>query len=153
MSNFTKYDKVMIDTAIIWSKLSSCTRRQVGAVIARDDRIISIGYNGTVKGSSNDCESLCNVCNGEGCSVCNNKGVITNKTTVHAEVNAIAYCAKEGIDTNNTTIYVTTEPCVECSKLIMASGISRVVYKDKYTTDDGVQFLNKTGLTVERLGE
>jgi len=146
-----KYDIVMMDTANIWSKMSSCTRRQVGAVIAKDDRIIAIGYNGTVKGSHNDCESVCTTCSGKGCTSCNGKGIVTNNTTVHAEVNAIAYCARIGMSTANTTLYVTTEPCIDCAKLILSSGITRVVYRDKYKSDVGVQFLKTAGLNVEMI--
>jgi len=131
-----KYDKPMMDTAVTWARMSSCKKRQVGAVIAMNDYIIATGYNGTVKGQDNTCE----------CEQGNTKpGVI------HAEINAIGRCALAGVATNNATMYVTLAPCVDCAKLIITAGISRVVYKEQSTTGIvGLALLGLAGVICER---
>jgi len=155
-----KYDNLMIQTAFIWSKASSCERRQVGAVLAKDNRIIAIGYNGTIAGMDNCCEEVCMACHGQGiasysdepkpCEHCQGKGIITSDLVLHAEQNVIAFCAKEGIPTKNTTLYITTSPCKQCAKLIAQAGISRVVYSEKYKDTSGINFLEKCEITVEQ---
>lgn len=152
-----KYDKVMMKTAKAFSRESYCIRKRVGCVIAKDGRIISTGYNGTIKGMSNTCEDetvICSNCDsvipkGEDSCSCGlpkelgSKTIITNEFTLHAEQNAITYAAKEGLSVNNTTMYITLSPCKTCAKLIASSGISRVVYKDVYKDMDGIEFLSK----------
>jgi len=157
-----KFDKIHMETAIAWSKLSYCKRGQVGAVISLKDRTTIPAYNGTISGTENNCEYTCTICNGKGtvnliltnnttrikCDKCNGKGIITNDFTLHAEANAITHAAKEGISLDGTTIYVTKSPCKECSKLIAQSGIKRVVFKDKYKDTSGLDFLRSLN-TVE----
>ena len=156
-----KYDTVMMKTAILWSELSYCTRRKVSAVVAKDNAVITNGYNGTISGLNNNCEDVCTKCNGTGvlnvmgecgetCDVCGGKGKTTNKFTLHAEENAITRAAKEGISLKDSTMYITTSPCHNCSKLIAQSGITRVVYLDEYKDTDGIEFLKSTGVEVEK---
>jgi dCMP deaminase len=156
-----KYDKVMMETAHLWAKESYCKRRQVGCVIAKDGRIISIGYNGTVSGVDNICEGECPSCNGTGfypelqenCILCSGKGLITNDLVMHAEQNSLLFCAKNGISTNGCTAYVTTSPCGHCSKLLASAGIVRVVYDDEYKQLGGLEMLKSIGVKVERYGK
>jgi len=161
----SKYDIILMKTAKDWSELSSCQRRQVGCVIAKDDRIIVNSYNGTVKGSDNCCEHKCTVCNGTGskpdknsrmngresCENCQGKGIISNKTVVHAEANAILYAAKEGIALKGCSIYITLSPCIECSKMIIQSGIIEVFYETEYKDLSGVEFLKNNGVIVNKI--
>lgn len=130
-----KYDKAMIDTADIWSLESYCKRKQVGAVLSYEGRIISVGYNGTVTGSNNTCEC--------------NKGKKTKLSVVHAEANAILFAAKSGIKTDGCTLYVTLAPCMECSKMIIQCGIKEVIYSNNYS-EDGIKFLRKCGVIVRK---
>jgi len=162
----SKFDKVNMKTAILWSKESYCKRNQVGAVISLMDRSIIPAYNGTISGVENNCEKKCDVCNGSGtvvsevlecstvrkqCFRCGGQGIITNDFTLHAEANAITHAANEGISLNGTTIYVTTSPCKECSKLIAQSGIARVVYLNEYKDTSGLDFLKSIGnISVEK---
>lgn len=155
-----KYDKILMETAILWTSMSKCTRRKVCAVVAKDGRPIVNGYNGTVSGKPNTCEETCTRCNGTGvlnvmgecgetCDVCDGKGKVTNKFTLHAEQNAISYAAKNGISLDGCTMYITTSPCPDCSKLIAQSGINRVVYSDTYSDTSGIEFLKELGVDVK----
>ena len=128
-----KYDKTMLLTAMLWSTESYCDRAKVGCVIAKDSRIIACGYNGTLTGSDNCCEE-------------NDK---TKETVVHAEMNTILFAAKAGISTKDCTMFVTLAPCIQCSKSIIQSGISRVVYQDDYSTE-GIELLRENGVEVEK---
>lgn len=136
-----KYDKPMMDTALIWAEQSWCKRNKVGAVISKNERIISNGYNGTISGANNNCEDEVN---GE---------LISKNTVVHAEVNAITFAAKYGISTQGCTIYVTLSPCIECAKLMIQSGITEVVYKKDYRINHGVEFLIENGILVRKISE
>jgi dCMP deaminase len=113
--------------------LSHCVRFKVGAVLVKDGNIISFGYNGTPAGMDNDCE----------------KDNITLPHTIHGEVNAILKAAKNGNSVNDSTIYLSLSPCLDCSKLILQSGIKRVVYLTAYRNLEGVDFL-KQFITVEQ---
>ena len=121
--------------AEIWAKNSYCKRRQVGALLVKDNMIISDGYNGTPSGFENICEE-----NG-----------VTKPYVLHAEANAISKVAKSGNSSEGATLYVTASPCIECAKLIIQSGIKRVVYKDEYRLTDGVDLLVRAGVEVEKL--
>ena len=118
--------------AAIWSENSYCKRRQVGALIVKDKMIISDGYNGTPSGFENVCEE-------------NN---VTKPYVLHAEANAITKIARSGNNSNGSTLYVTDSPCIECSKLIIQSGIKRVVYSREYRLTDGVDLLRRAGIEV-----
>ncbi len=121
--------------AQIWSENSYCKRRQVGALIVKDKMIISDGYNGTPSGFPNICEE-------------NN---VTFPYVLHAEANAITKIARSGNNSDGATLYVTDSPCIECSKLIIQSGIKRVVYGREYRLSDGIDLLRRAGITVEYL--
>ncbi|MBQ7623635.1 MAG: dCMP deaminase family protein [Bacteroidales bacterium] len=130
-----KFDRRYIEMAEIWAKNSYCKRRQVGALLVKDNMIISDGYNGTPSGFENECEE-----NG-----------VTKPYVLHAEANAITKVAKSGNSSHGATLYVTASPCIECSKLIIQAGIKRVVYKDEYRLNDGIDLLKRAGVEVEKV--
>ena len=122
--------------AAVWAKNSYYKRRQVGALLVKDRMIISDGYNGTPSGFENICED---------------ENGVTKPYVLHAEANAITKVAKSGNNSKGATLYVTASPCMECAKLIIQSGISRVVYRDEYRLTDGVDLLRKAGIEVEKI--
>ena len=122
--------------ARIWAENSYCKRRQVGALIVKNKMIISDGYNGTPSGFSNICED---------------EDGLTIPYVLHAEANAITKIARSSNSSEGATMYVTTSPCIECAKLIIQAGITRVVYKDEYRLTDGVDLLRKAGIEVEKV--
>ena len=126
-------DKRYIRMASIWAENSYCTRRQVGALIVKNQRIISDGYNGTPSGFENICEDENNV---------------TKPYVLHAEANAITKIARSNNSSDGATLYVTASPCIECAKLIIQSGIKRVVYSEKYRLEDGLELLKRAGIEV-----
>lgn len=109
--------------ARIWAENSYCKRRQVGALIVKDKSIISDGYNGTPSGFENICED---------------EQERTKPYVLHAEANAITKVAKSSNSSDGATLYVTASPCIECAKLIIQSGIRRVVYSELYRCSDGI---------------
>ena len=117
-----------------WSKLSHCKRKQVGSLIVKDKMIISDGYNGTPSGFEN---------------VWEDEDGYTKWYVLHAEANAIAKVSGSTQSTKGSTLYITLSPCKECSKLIFQSGISRVVYSKKYKDLSGIEFLIKSGVSVD----
>lgn len=125
-------DERYLRMAQIWSENSYCVRRKVGALIVRDNMIISDGYNGTPSGFPNICEE-------------NN---VTFPYVLHAEANAITKVARSNNSSQGGTLYVTASPCMECSKLIIQSGIKRVVFSDLYRIQDGLDLLRKAGVEV-----
>ncbi len=131
-----KFDKRYLLMAKIWAENSYCKRRKVGALIVKDKMIISDGYNGTPSGFENKCEDNDNV---------------TFPYVLHAEANAITKVAKSNNSSDGATLYVTTSPCVECSKLIIQSGIKRVVFCDLYHKNEGIDLLKKAGIEVFHL--
>ena len=131
-----KFDRSYLEMATIWARNSYCKRRQVGALLVKDKMIISDGYNGTPAGFENICEDENNV---------------TKPYVLHAEANAITKVAKSGNSSQGATLYVTASPCLECSKLIIQSGIRRVVYSDEYRLTDGVDLLRRAGVEVEKV--
>lgn len=131
-----KFDHSYLQMAAIWAQNSYCKRRKVGALIVKDRMIISDGYNGTPSGFENICEDETGV---------------TKPYVLHAEANAITKVAKSGNSSQSATLYVTASPCLECAKLIIQAGITRVVYKDEYRLTDGVDLLRKAGIEVEKV--
>ena len=119
--------------AKIWAENSYCKRRQVGALVVKDQMIISDGYNGTPSGFDNVCEE-------------NN---VTLPYVLHAEANAITKLARSSNNSDGATLYVTDAPCIECSKLIIQAGIKRVVYARNYRLDDGIRLLKQANIEVE----
>lgn len=134
--NEKKFDGAYLEMARIWSKNSYCKRRKVGALIVKDRMIISDGYNGTPSGFEN---------------VCEDESGATKPYVLHAEANAISKVAKSGNSSEGATLYVTASPCLECSKLIIQSGIKRVVYQDEYRLNDGIELLRRAGIEVEKV--
>lgn len=131
-----KLDERYLRMAHIWAENSYCKRRQVGALVVKDKMIISDGFNGTPSGFENVCEDENNV---------------TRPYVLHAEANAITKLARSHNNSDGATLYVTASPCIECAKLIIQSGIKRVVYGEKYRLDDGIQLLLRAGVNVEFL--
>jgi dCMP deaminase len=132
----TKFDHSYIEMAQVWAKNSYCKRRQVGALIVKDRMIISDGYNGTPVGFENICED---------------ENGITKPYVLHAEANAITKVAKSGNSSDGATLYITDSPCMECAKLIIQAGIVRVVYANKYRITDGIDLLERAGVSVEQI--
>jgi dCMP deaminase len=131
-------DKRYMRMAFIWAENSYCERRKVGALIVKDKMIISDGYNGTPAGFENSCEDENNV---------------SKPYVLHAEANAITKVARSGNSSEGATLYVTSSPCIECSKLIIQSGIKRVVYADSYRLDDGINLLQRANIELLSLGD
>ena len=136
MMNNTKQiqlDKRYIRMALIWAENSYCKRRQVGALLVKDKMIISDGYNGTPSGCENVCEDDNNV---------------TKPYVLHAEANAITKVARSNNSSEGATLYVTSSPCIECAKLIIQAGITRVVYTDSYRLSDGAELLKRADIEI-----
>lgn len=128
-----KLDTRYMRMAAIWAENSYCIRRKVGALIVKDKMIISDGYNGTPSGFPNICEDD------------NNQ---TRPYVLHAEANAITKIARSNNSSNGATLYVTAAPCIECAKLIIQSGIKRVVYSENYRLNDGIELLKKANIEI-----
>jgi dCMP deaminase len=122
-------------TAELISSASHAKRKKVGAIIVKDNRIISTGYNGTPSGFDNECEI----------------NDVTKLEVLHAESNAIAKCAKSNESTEGSIMYVTLAPCFNCSKLIIQCGINQVFYKEDYTNDEGLKLLKKANINVTKI--
>ena len=129
-----KFDSRYLEMAEIWARNSYCKRRQVGALIVKDKMIISDGYNGTPSGFEN---------------VCEDENGVTKPYVLHAEANAITKVAKSGNSSEGATLYITTSPCIECAKLIIQSGIERVVYSEEYRKSEGIELLKRANIKVE----
>ena len=124
-------DKRYLRMAHIWAENSYCIRRKVGALLVKDGTIISDGFNGTPSGFENICEDENNV---------------SKPYVLHAEANAISKIARSSQNSDGATLYVTASPCIDCAKLIIQSGIRRVVYGEKYRLDDGIRLLERAGI-------
>ena len=129
-----QFDRRYLEMARIWAQNSYCKRRQVGALIVKEKMIISDGYNGTPAGFEN---------------VCEDENYRTKPYVLHAEANAITKVTKSNNSSDGATLYITTSPCMECAKLIIQSGIRRVVFCDSYHTKDDTELLLKAGIQVE----
>ena len=125
-----------LSMARIWAENSYCERRKVGALIVKDKMIISDGYNGTPAGFEN---------------VCEDENHLTKPYVLHAEANAITKIARSGNNSEGATLYVTDAPCIECSKLIIQSGIKKVFYARQYRLTDGIDLLQRAGIEVHYL--
>lgn len=119
--------------ALIWAENSYCERRKVGALVVKNNMIISDGYNGTPTGFENICEDENNM---------------SKPYVLHAEANAITKLARSSNSSEGATLYVTASPCIECAKLIIQSGINRVIYTEQYRLTDGVDLLKRAGIDV-----
>ena len=142
MSNNDKEQKQLhldlryLRMARIWAENSYCQRRKVGALVVKDKMIISDGYNGTPSGFENVCEDENNV---------------THPYVLHAEANAITKLARSSNNSDGATLYVTASPCIECAKLIIQSGIKRVIYAEKYRLTDGIDLLERANIELKYL--
>ena len=139
--NASENKQLLLDTrylrmATIWSENSYCVRRKLGAIMVKDNMIISDGYNGTPSGFAN---------------VCEDENGVTWPYVLHAEANAITKVARSNNSSEGSTLYVTASPCVECSKLIIQAGIRRVVYAEKYRITDGLDLLERAGIETLHL--
>ena len=128
-----KLDERYLRMARIWAENSYCQRRKVWALVVKDKMIISDGYNGTPSGFENVCEDDNNV---------------TKPYVLHAEANAITKLARSNNNSDGSTLYVTASPCIECAKLIIQSGIKRVVYGEKYRLTDGIELMERAGIEI-----
>jgi len=165
-----KLKKAYMQTAETFAELSHARRLHVGAIVVKDDRIISIGYNGMPAGWDNDCEDKVwdSGAGGwldpeefdakyphegwhEGAQRNVRYGLKTKPEVLHAETNAIAKLAKSNESGLGATMFITHAPCLDCAKLIYQSGINSVLYRDAYRDTSGVTFLEKSGITVEQL--
>ena len=141
-----KFIDAYMDVAERFAQLSSAVRLQVGAIVVKDDRIISIGYNGMPAGWDNVCENLIGYDKG--------KPVLNSKPEVlHAEANAITKLARSSESGDGATIFVTHAPCIDCAKLIYQSGIDTVYYRTAYRDTSGVDFLAKSDVEVIKIGD
>ena len=131
-------DKRYLRMARIWSENSYCQRRKVGALLVKDQMIISDGDNGTPAGFEN---------------VCEDENGVTKPYVLHAEANAITKVARIGNSSEGSTLYITASPCLECSKLIIQAGIKRVVYNDLYRIQDGLEILRRAGAECIHIAE
>jgi len=139
-----KFVELYIDFAQRVSKMSHAKRLQVGAVVVKDDRIISIGYNGMPSGWDNDCEIELHQPIGR-------VDLVTRPEVLHAETNAIAKLAKSTESGDGAKMFITHAPCLDCAKLIYQSGINSVYYRNAYRNDDGIEFLKKCKLDVNNV--
>ena len=131
-----RYDRAYLRLAQNWALLSHCNRKKVGAIIVKDRMIISDGYNGTPSGFPNVCENA----SGE-----------THWYVLHAEANAILKVAKSTNNTEGSTLYLTHSPCKDCSKLILQSGIQRIVFLEAYKDSSGLDFLQSAGVEITQI--
>lgn len=131
-------DRRYLRMARIWAENSYCERRKVGAIIVKDQMIISDGYNGTPAGFENVCEDTDGT---------------TKPYVLHAEANAITKVARSNNSSQGSTLYITASPCVECAKLIIQAGIRRVVFNDLYRLHDGIDLLKRAGVECDHISD
>ena len=167
-----KFVNAYMDVAERFAELSSARRLHVGAIVVKDDRIISIGYNGMPSGWDNNCENIewCSAGgwlsaeeivvgwpyegsyqDADGNEMQGRYRLKSKPEVLHAETNAIAKLAKSTESGATATMFITHSPCLDCAKLIFQSGISSVFYRDSYRSEDGIQFLTKSGVTVTQI--
>lgn len=139
-----KWIDAFMDTAERFAKLSSAKRLQVGAVVVKDERITSIGYNGTPAGWDNNCEELKH-------RIAEEPILVTKPEVIHAEANAISKLAKSSESGSGASIFITHAPCVECAKLIYGAGIKHVYYRNSYRNEEGLNFLVKCNIETEKV--
>jgi dCMP deaminase len=133
-----------MDTAERFAQLSSAKRLKVGAVVVKDNRIISIGYNGMPAGWTNDCENVVQLSD-------DTVFLRTKDEVIHAEANAIIKLARDGESGNGSTLFCTHAPCIHCAKLVHGAGIDTVYYRDAYRDEDGINFLERCKINVKGL--
>jgi len=140
-----KFIDAYMDVAERFAKLSSAKRLQVGAIIVKDDRIISIGYNGMPAGWTNECEEVIEI-HEDGGTITKTKDEV-----IHAEANAIAKLAKSSESGDGSTMFLTHAPCIHCAKQVYTAGIKKIYYRNSYRDTIGIDFLNRCGISVEQI--
>ena len=151
------FDEKYLQMTKIWSTNSYAIRHKVGAIIVKDDIIISDGFNGTPAGFENECEEVipcghsCSNLFDKNCGLCSERKLQTKPYVLHAEANAILKVAKSTNSTEGATLYCTLSPCIECAKLIIQAGIIRVVYIEEYRDVAGLELLKRANIEIEQL--
>jgi dCMP deaminase len=153
-----KWVDAFMDTATRFADLSSAVRLKVGAVIVKDNRVISIGYNGMPSGWTNECETKIYCDDGDvyeqqypkDSNTWERYKLVTKDEVIHAEANAILKLARDGESGNGSSLFCTHAPCIHCSKLIHGAGISKVYYRNTYRDELGLEFLQKCGIDIEK---
>jgi dCMP deaminase len=140
----SKFLKAFMQTAKTFAELSHARRLHVGAIVVKDDRIISIGYNGMPAGWDNDCENIVGYAQGQ-------PVLKTKPEVLHAETNAISKLARSSESGDGATMFITHSPCLECAKLIYQSGISKVYFGQQYRDDQGIKFLQNCNIEIQKL--
>ena len=152
-----KIDHAHMKAAEGYAELSSAKRLKVGSIITKDNRIISIGYNGTPVGWDNNCENEIReehkyvIDEGGPWHTMETMRLETKSEVIHAEMNAIGKLAQSNESGLNATMYITHAPCFDCAKLIHIAGINKVFYRNSYRNTDGIEFLNKCNIEVEKI--
>jgi dCMP deaminase len=141
-----KWIDAFMDTAERFAQLSSAKRLQVGSVVVKDNRIISIGYNGMPAGWTNECENVVQLSD-------DTVVLKTKDEVIHAEANAILKLARDGESGNGSSLFCTHAPCVHCAKLIYGAGINSVYYRESYRDNDGIEFLQKCEINVQKVAK
>ena len=139
-------EKIYMQVAYQFAKLSYAERRKVGSVIVKDEQIVSFGYNGTPRGFDNNCEFYETITGIEGAAE-----MKTNPEVLHAESNALAKLAKSTMSSDGADLYVTMSPCYQCSKLIIQSGIKNVFYSEEYRDASGLELLKKAKINTTKV--
>jgi dCMP deaminase len=139
-----KWVDAFMDTAERFAQLSSAVRLKVGAVVVKDQRIVSIGYNGTPAGWSNECEETIY-------RIAEEPIQRTKDEVIHAEANAIAKLARDGESGLHADLFCTHAPCIQCAKIIYGAGVKKVYYRNSYRNNDGLDFLAKCGIQLEKV--
>jgi dCMP deaminase len=132
-----------MDTAERFAQLSSAVRLKVGAVVVKDNRIISIGYNGMPSGWTNECENIIQHSD-------DTVTTVTKDEVIHAEANAIIKLARDGESGNGASLFCTHAPCIHCAKLIHGAGIKTVYYRESYRDNLGLDFLEHCNIEVKK---
>lgn len=139
-----KWIDAFMDTADRFAQLSSAVRLKVGAVVVKDNRITSIGYNGTPSGWDNNCEEIVY-------RIAEEPTTKTKPEVIHAEANAIAKLASSSESGKGADMFVTHAPCIDCAKMIYGAGIRKVFYRHSYRDTSGLDFLGKCNIEIERV--
>ena len=151
------FDSKYMQMAQIWASNSHARRTKVGALIVKDGMIISDGFNGTPSGFENECEEVipcgnsCSNLFGQDCEHCKEHKLKTKPYVLHAEANAILKVARSTNSAVGATLYCTMSPCLECSKLIIQAGITRLVYGEQYRDTTGLELLKRAGIEIKQL--
>lgn len=149
-------DSLYMGVAILHSQLSKARRAKVGACLVTPHGVVLGGYNGTPRGMDNNCEKEITE---QHVNLVEHRtyklvtGLETKQEVIHAETNAVLKAAREGVSTQDAKVYVTLSPCVPCAAMLINAGISKLIYKDVYRDDSGIQLLIKAGIAVEQLKE